>query len=95
MADARARDQKMEEIVPDPVLTGWVQDSGQSEQVSPTLLGFQENKDSGSSHFILWESSGWLDGKRQKYEKGKIKGLGVIMHLLSQEPSLELPHLFP
>lgn len=64
---AGARAQAMqEEVVPGPVLTGWVQDSGQSEQVSPTLLGFQENKDSGSSHFILWESNGWLDGTREK-----------------------------
>ena len=65
------------EVVPDLVLAGWVQDSGQSEQVSPTLLGFQQNTDSGSSHFILWESNGWLDGTREKYEKEKIKGLCV------------------
>lgn len=45
MADAEARAQKMEEeVVPDPVLTGWVQGRGQSEQVSLTLLGFQQNK---------------------------------------------------
>ena len=81
------------EVVPDPGLTGWVQGSGQSEQVSPTLLGFQQNADSGSSHFILWESSGWIDGTRE-YEKGKNKEL-YYQHLLSQEPSLELPHLFP
>ena len=47
----------------------------------------------GSSHFILWESSGWIDGTRE-YEKGKNKEL-YYQHLLSQEPSLELPHLFP
>ena len=58
MADARARDQKMEEIVPDPVLTGWVQDRGQSEQVSLTLLGFLQNK--GRIFTLYFVGEQWL-----------------------------------
>ena len=58
-AHAGARAQEMQaEVVPDPGLTGEVQGSGQSEQVSPTLLGFQQNADSGSSHYFVGEQ--WL-----------------------------------
>ena len=59
MADAGARDQKMEEeVVPDPVLTGWVQGCGQSEQVSLTLLGFQQNK--GRIFTLYFVGEQWL-----------------------------------
>ena len=54
-----ARAQEMqEEVVPDPGLTGWVQGSGQSEQVSPTLLWFQQNK--GRIFALYFVREQWL-----------------------------------
>ena len=59
-AHAGARAQEMQaEVVPDPGLTGWVQGSGQSEQVSLTLLGFQQNKGRIFSLYFVGEQ--WLD----------------------------------
>ena len=46
------------EVVPDLVLAGWVQDSGQSEQVSPTLLWFQQNK--GRIFALYFVREQWL-----------------------------------
>ena len=46
------------EVVPDPGLTGCVQGSGQSEQVSLTLPGFQQNKGRIFSLYFVGEQ--WL-----------------------------------
>lgn len=49
------------------------------EVVRDRVLGLQQHKGSGYATFlfILWESNGWRDGTRGKYEKEKINGQSV------------------